>query len=119
MVETAKTPQETGTGSVLAIAAMTAAMGAVIILAFDAGFAGLSYLFASQSTDDPFSMMTQEATIRIAGASGVVATLVSLPLARPLLRLARRSTAVTATLFVVGAVGMYVFVPRVWVYVNF
>lgn len=57
-----------------------------------------------------------ECIVQISAASGVIAALATLPLARRLLRAARGSVALSVALLPVGLLGVYCLVPRVFAF---
>jgi hypothetical protein len=60
-----------------------------------------------------------EGLVRVSAGSAVIATLATIPLARLLMRPARRSAVFSICLIPVGLIGMYFLVPRAFVYANF
>ena len=98
-----------------ALASTIVAMGGLIMMAFQLCFFGIGLSFPSLLQGGVFSV----SLIRLEGVSGVVGTLAAMLLARPLLRAARRSVWIASIQLIIGATGMYLFVPRTFVYANF
>jgi hypothetical protein len=96
----------------LAGCGVVAASGAVLM-----GFWQVANLALGWAVGSYVSQL--EWIIRVSAASGVVATLATLPIAKLMMRFARRSVMLSMALFPLGVVGMYYLVPRVFVYAMF
>ena len=64
-------------------------------------------------------MSELEGVVRVSAAAGVLATIVTLLAARHVLRCARNSVWLATVMIPAGAVGVYLLLPRVFVYTTF
>lgn len=106
------TPPSQGSPRWLALVGVVSASGALVMGLWQCAFLGLGWAAGAYISE-------MEGLVRVSAASGVFAAFAALPLARLLMRPARRSAVLSIALIPLGLVGMYFLVPRVFVYANF